>query len=159
MNLRPLLLAAVLALAPVAAFAQNLTVVGLDGKPTVFTADSMRTLERHGAPLRDGPRIVIYEGVALGALFKEAGVPMGPRLHGKPVSAYVVVTGQDGYRVVLSLAETDPAMRAGTIVLADTKDGGQLGANEGPWRMVVADDKKPERSVRQVVKIQVVQAP
>ncbi len=150
------LAAAVAASVPVAASAQTLTVTAADGKATTFTAQTLDALPR-GKALLGGKRA--YEGVALASVLREAGVPQGPRLHGKPMAAFVVVTGKDGYRAVLSLAETDPSFRDVPIILADRKSEGPLADNEGPWRLVVGADARPDRGVRQVESIAVVIAP
>ncbi|MEI9964927.1 MAG: hypothetical protein WDM92_09635 [Caulobacteraceae bacterium] len=55
----------------------------------------------------------------------------------------------------LSLAETDPAMRPDPVLVADRKDGKPLDAHEGPFRLVVPGDKRPARSARSIVKIEI----
>lgn len=154
--IRGLVLGVALALAPLAAFAQSLTVTNADGKVTTFTAETLKDLPRATATL--GGKAA-YEGVTLASVLREAGVPQGPRLHGKPMAAFVVVTGKDGYRAVLSLAETDPSFRDAAIVLADRKTGAPLSDGEGPLRLVIAADARPDRGVRQVVSVTVVTAP
>ncbi len=154
--MRALLAAAVLLTAPIAAGAQTLTVTNADGKATTFTAETLKDLPRAKA-LLGGKRG--YEGTTLSSVLREAGVVQGPRLHGKPMAAYVVVVGKDGYRAVLSLAETDPSFRDAPIILADRKDEGPLAENEGPWRLVIGADARPDRGVRQVETVSVVLAP
>lgn len=39
--------------------------------------------------------------------------------------------------------------------MADTMDGKSLDANTGPFRLVVTEDKRPARSVRNLVSIEV----
>jgi hypothetical protein len=157
--MRALLVAAVLALAPVAAFAQSLTVVAADGKETVLTADALKAVPRAEAVLHQGDKPPTYQGPSLSAVLREAGVPGGPRLHGKVLATYIVVIGADGYRAILSLAEIDGSFRDGAVILADKRADGPLAENEGPWRLVVSDDKRPERAVRQVVRVEVKPAP
>jgi len=154
--IRGLVLGVALALAPLAALAQTLTVTNADGKVTTFTPETLKDLPRATATLGGKAE---YEGVTLASVLREAGVPQGPRLHGKPMAAFVVVTGQDGYRAVLSLAETDPSFRDADIVLADRKAGAPLADGEGPLRLVIAADARPDRGVRQVVSVTVVTAP
>ena len=72
---------------------------------------------------------------------------------------YVKITGQDGYSVTLSLAEIDADMQPGKVVLADQAAGPPLDAREGPYRLVIGDDQKPWRAVRDVVRIEVKVAP
>lgn len=154
--MRALLIAAALALAPVAALAQSLTVTNAEGKVTVLSPEALAALPR--AEARLGGKVV-YQGVSLSAVLREAGVPQGPRLHGKPMQAFVVVTGKDGYRAVLSIAETDPSFRDGPIILADRLKTGPLAADEGPLRLVIDADARPDRGVRQVLSVAVVAAP
>ncbi len=45
------------------------------------------------------------------------------------------------------------------MILADSVDGRPLPAAEGPYRLVVPGDRRPDRSVRQVVAIAVGSAP
>lgn len=154
--IRALALAAALLLAPVAAAAQTLTVTNGEGKVTTFTTETLGKLPRGSAKLAGK---TAYEGVDLVSVLREAAVPLGPRLHGKPLVAYVVVTGKDGYRAVYSIAELDPAFRPGAAILADRRVGAVLEDNEGPWRLVVEADGKPERGVRQVESITVTVLP
>ncbi len=154
--IRALVLVAALLLAPVVAAAQTLTVTNGEGKVTTFTAETLAGLPRGTAKLAGKTG---YEGVDLVAVLREAAVPLGPRLHGKPLVAYVVVKGRDGYRAVFSIAELDPAFRPGAAILADRRVGAALDGNEGPWRLVVEADAKPERSVRQVESITVTVLP
>lgn len=154
--IRALLIAAALALAPVAALAQSLTVTNAEGKVTTFTPEALAALPQGEAKL--GGKMV-YGGASLTAVLREAGVPQGPRLHGKPMQAFIVVTGKDGYRAVLSIAETDPSFRDTPIIVADRTRAGPLDAKEGPFRLVIDADARPDRGVRQVESIKVVIAP
>jgi hypothetical protein len=141
------------------ATAQDLTVTGLDGKAHVLTAAEVADLPRGEALLHAGDKATPYQGATLTAILREAGAPQGPRMHGAPMHAYVVVTGADGYKVTLSLAEVDPEFRKGPVVLADAKAGAPLDAQEGPYRLVIGDDLKPWRAVHTVVRIDVLSAP
>ncbi len=154
--MRALLIAVALVFAPVAAFAQSLTVTNAEGKVTSFTPEALAALPR--AEARLGGKAV-YEGVSLSAVLREAGAPQGPRLHGKPMAAFIVITGKDGYRAVLSIAETDPSFRDAPIILADRLKGGPLPDKEGPLRLVIDADARPDRGVRDVVSVTVVLAP
>lgn len=154
--IRALLLAAAVVLAPISALAQTLTVTNAEGKVTTFTAETLAALPRAKVSL--GKRGE-YEGVTLASVLREAGVPQGPRLHGKPLSTTVLVVGADGYRAAFGLAETDPSVRSTTIILADRKAAGPLAEAEGPLRLVVEGDQRPERAVKGVTAIRVVAAP
>ena len=154
--MRALLVAAALVLTPVAALAQSLTVTNAEGKVTTLTPEALAALPR--AEARLGGKAV-YQGVSLSAVLREAGVPQGPRLHGKPMQAFVVVTGKDGYRAVLSIAETDPSFRDAPIILADRLKTGPLDPRDGALRLVIDADARPDRGVRDVMSVSVVAAP
>lgn len=154
--IRALLLGLVLVLAPAAALAQALTVTNAEGRVTVLTPEALAALPQ--AEARLGGKTV-YVGTSLSAILREAGVPQGPRLHGKPMQAFIVVTGKDDYRAVLSIAETDPSFRDAPIIIAGATKGGPLDAKEGPLRLVIDADARPDRGVRQVISVAVVAAP
>jgi len=98
---------------------------------------------------RDNPSAT-YEGVALGAILERAGLPRGEKLRGKALRAIVVITASDGYQVVFTLADTDPAFTDRQIILADRKDGKPLPEKEGPFRIIAPLEKRPARWIRNV---------
>ena len=63
---------------------------------------------------------------------------------------YVMVSASDGYRVVFALAEFDPDFTDRIVILADRRDGHALAPPEGPFRLVVAEEKRHARWVREV---------
>jgi hypothetical protein len=95
-----------------------------------------------------------YSGVRLSDLLAKLGAPLDQQLRGTALKSYVVATGSDGYQAVFSLAEVDPAFHPGEILAADTMNGAPLDAKTGPFRLVVSEDKRPARSVRNMVSIE-----
>jgi DMSO/TMAO reductase YedYZ molybdopterin-dependent catalytic subunit len=91
-----------------------------------------------------------FEGVPLVEALKQAGVKFGEGLRGKNLELYLVVEAADGYRAVFALPELDPAYTDQIILLADKRDGRAMDAKEGPLRVVVPDEKRHARWVRQV---------
>jgi hypothetical protein len=55
---------------------------------------------------------------------------------------------------VLALAETEPDFHPGDVLVADTMNSKPLDAKTGPFRLVVSDDKRPARSVRMLVSVE-----
>ena len=157
MSLRALSLtvAALLALAAPAALAQSLTVVGLDGVTTALSAQELAKLPRGEVQTRWGDKAQTFQGPRLAYALRAAGVPMGARLHGDPLMAYLVVTGADGFQAVYSLAEVDGDFHEGAAILADAVDGEKLPDKQAPWRLVLTGDKKSWRSVYAVTRIEV----
>ncbi|MFN3513318.1 MAG: molybdopterin-dependent oxidoreductase [Phenylobacterium sp.] len=152
--MRKALLAAVLALAPLAAAAQEVTVVGLDGRTKVFTPQALADLPRAQATIPLGGKDRTYEGPLLVYLLREVGAPAGARLHAEAMRNYVAAIGDDGFLAVYALAEVDKDFHEGTVILADTVDGQKLDEKEGPYRTVVAGDRKASRSVYRTIRIE-----
>jgi hypothetical protein len=95
-----------------------------------------------------------YSGMPLADLLTKYGAPLGKELRGRALADYLVATGSDGYAVVLSLAEVDPAFHPGEVMVADAMDGKALDEKSGPFKLVVSEDKRPARSVHNLVTIQ-----
>jgi len=96
-----------------------------------------------------------YEGVSMRELLTRAGVPAGEALRGKELATAILVSGADGYRVVFGVAEFDPAFTDRAAILADRKDGAPLTGNAAPFQLILTDEKRPARWVRQVTSIDV----
>jgi DMSO/TMAO reductase YedYZ molybdopterin-dependent catalytic subunit len=99
-----------------------------------------------------------YSGVVLADILKKAGATLGPDLKGKNLTKYLLITAIDNYQVVFALAELDKAFTDRTIILADQVDGKPLPAGEGPFRIIVQDEKKPARCIRQVTDMKILSA-
>lgn len=95
-----------------------------------------------------------YSGVRLADLLGKLGAPLGSDLRGDALSYCVVASGSDGYHVVLALAEVDPSFHSGEVLVADTMNGKPLDAHSGPLKLVVTEDKRPARSVRNLTTIE-----
>jgi len=65
-----------------------------------------------------------------------------------------VAEGADGYKAVYSVAEINPDLHDGTVIVADTMDGRPL-AEAGPLQLVAAGEKRPARWVRNLVAVKV----
>jgi hypothetical protein len=98
----------------------------------------------------------IFEGVSLRAVLERAGVGFGETLRGKRLASCLLVEAADGYRVVIALPELDPAFTDKQVVLAFLKDGKPLEEKEGPYRIVIPDEKRMARWVRQVTTLKIV---
>lgn len=137
----------------------TITVGGEVATPLQLDAATLQKFPRRAFDASEHGKAAHWEGVALSELLRAAGAPLGEKLRGKNLALYLRVSAADGYRVVYSLAELDPAMHDGEVILADRRDGHALAANEGPFRLVAKDDKRPARWVRQVVAIDLLVAP
>jgi len=163
--MRAVLLSALLALVPAVLAAQagaaaTLRVQVLDQPARTLTAEEWRAIPRVEVRAEDHHgNAGTFAGVPLRAVLAAAGAPLGDKLRGPELADYVLVEAADGYRAVFSLAELDGGFHELTVVLADTRDGAALPAAEGPVRLVIPDERRPARWVRQVTSIRVVRAP
>jgi hypothetical protein len=96
----------------------------------------------------------MYSGVRMADLLSKLGAPLGNELRGAALSSYIVATGSDGYRAVLALAEVDPSFHPGEVLVADAMNGKSLDEHSGQLKLVVTEDKRPARSVRNLVSIE-----
>jgi hypothetical protein len=134
-----------------------LTIVGAEGLRGVFTAATLLEYPQQTVTIFDHQtnKQETYGGVPLMDLLAKLGVSSGKTLMGKALAQYVVATGSDGYKSVVALGEVDPEFHPGTVLVADTMDGKPLDAKAGPFRLVVSEDKRPARSVRNLVRVEV----
>jgi hypothetical protein len=95
-----------------------------------------------------------YSGVRLADLLTKMGAPLGNELHGEALANYIVASGSDGYQAVLAIGEVDPSFHPGEVLVADAMDGKPLDAHSGPFKLVVTEDKRPARSVRNLTTIE-----
>lgn len=95
-----------------------------------------------------------YSGVRVAEILAKFNAPLGSELRGQALANYVVATGSDGYKAVLALAEVDPSFHPGEVIVADSMDGKPLDAHSGPLKLIVTEDKRPARSVRNLVSIE-----
>jgi len=132
-------------------------VTGAVKQALTLTADDLARMPRATVRTSNNGMETVYEGVWLHQVLKKAGVPQGSELRGKALASYVLAEAQDGYQVVFSLAELDPAFIDNEILLADTANGKPLFGAQGRFRLVAPKDKPGARSVRMLTKLEVVQ--
>ncbi len=134
---------------------------------TLLTDSDHKSVVLSAAELKAVPHIIVtihnvhtnadetYSGVRVSDLLAKLGVPLGNELRGKALANYIVATGSDGYKAVLALGEVDSSFHPGEVLVADAIDGKPLDAHSGPFKLVVSEDKRPARSVRNLVSIEV----
>lgn len=151
--------------------------IGAMGSPIVYPASSKDDLHISAYPyhedvmlkpadLKAMPRTTVtvhnehskadetYIGVRVADLLVKMGAPLGKELRGIALSSYLVVAGSDGYGAVIALADVDPSFHPGEVIVADTMNGQPLDAKSGPFKLVVTEDKRPARWVRNLVYIE-----
>lgn len=141
--------------------AQQLQLIGLDGKAVAISPADFKAMPHHAVTVVNGHTKAQekYDGVLLSDLLAKVGAPMGKDLRGPAMLTYVKASASDNYNVLLALAEVDPGMRANEIIVADTMDGKPLDAHNGPLKLVVPGDIHPARSVRMLTTVSIYRAP
>jgi hypothetical protein len=130
--------------------------------PGALLVDGMveHPMTLHAADLARMPQTSVkigdltYSGASLWEVLEYAGIKADASRKGALLTMYAVASGQDGYHVVLSLAETSPEIGARRMLIAYPKDAGPSSAP----RLVVADDIKHGRWVAQLCHISVADA-
>jgi hypothetical protein len=136
---------------------QQLTVQTDSGKQVVLSRADLEALPHVRVVASEhssGP--VNFEGVTLKSVLERAGISWGESMKGKGLTACLLVEAADGYRAVIALPEIDPAFTDKQTLLAFLRDGKPLAEKEGPYRIVIADEKRKARWVRQVTTLRIV---
>lgn len=136
----------------------SLLVDGGNGKTVTLTAADLAGLPQHKIDATDHGTAASFDGVLLSDILAKVDMPSGEKMRGKLMSLYLLVEAADGYRVVFALPELDAAFTDRKVYLATRRDGKALSDKEGPFRIVVPDDKRPARWVRQVTALKIRQA-
>jgi hypothetical protein len=132
----------------------TLTVRGEGVQSLRLGAADLAGMPRRSVKVKDREgQEAVYDGVSLADILRKAGVKQGHDFRGELLATYLLAEASDGYRVVFALPELDPAFTDRVVVLADRKDGKPLNDREGPLRIVVPDEKRPARWIRQVVSL------
>jgi hypothetical protein len=149
-----------LVLSAVPAQCQQLTLIDAGGKQIVLAKSDIESLPHVKLTIpasHDSDAPVGYEGVAVKSLLEKAGVGFGHSLRGKRMASCLLVEAADGYRVVIALPEIDSDFTDKQVVLAFSQNGKPLDAKEGPYRIVIPDEKRMARWVKQVTTLKIVE--
>jgi len=152
---------AVFLMLPAIASAEDvlLRVGGAVDKPLQLTRSDLQAMPRDQfqIPARHDRNVMeTWSGVPMIDILRKAGAPVGDRLRGRNMAAYVVVIAADGFRAVYALAEIEPRFSPERrILVADTLDGKPLSGNFGNLRIANQGEGEFSRWVRQVVALEV----
>lgn len=94
-----------------------------------------------------------FTGTPLTEILSHCKVTTGSELRGENLSKYVLIKCADGYEVLFSLAELDEEFTNQVIILARLKNGEPLPQGEGPFRVILPNDKIPARCAFQVTEL------
>jgi hypothetical protein len=136
----------------------QLTLRGLDGKTVSLTPEEIAALPHKTVSVFNSHTKANenYSGVALADLLGKIGVPHGEEVKGKLFMMAVIAEGTDKYSVLYALAEVDPSIHTGDVIVADSVDGQKLG-KDGAFKMVSTEERRPARWVRNLTEISVIE--
>jgi hypothetical protein len=135
---------------------QQVTIQTDNGKQTVLSRADIEALPHTDVNTSAAGVQSTFVGVSLKALLEKAGVAFGEAIRGKRLASCLLVEAADGYRVVIALPEIDSAFTDKQVVLAYLRDGKPLDEKEGPYRIVIPDEKRMARWVKRVTTLKIV---
>ncbi len=135
-----------------------ISIQGLEGPPVSVTAEDLTKLPHHTIKASEHGTPATFDGVLLSDVLAKVNTPTRDKLRGKALAQYLLVEAADGYRAVFALPEFDSDFTDRKIYLVTKRDGKPLSEKEGPFRVVVPDEKHPARWVRQVTTLKIKQA-
>src|ERR1700681_3919050 len=94
----------------------TIQITGAVKQALTLSVDDLAKMPRATVRTTSHDTKIVYEGVLLYELLKKAGVPQGSELGGKMLASYVLAEGLDGYQVVFSRGEIDPAFMDSEIL-------------------------------------------
>jgi hypothetical protein len=135
----------------------HLTIKTYEGKTLTLSPEELAALPHKSVSVFNAHSKAneTYSGVPLADLLSKVDVPLGESVRGKVFLTGVVASGVDGYGVLYSLAEVDPFIHTGDVIVADTVDGKKLD-KDGAFKMVSSEERRPARWVRNLASISVV---
>jgi hypothetical protein len=126
---------------------KSLTLAVLKREPATTETVSLMT-ER-------GDLTASYTGVLLWTVLEQAIIKLSPGTKNDILRHTIVVTGRDGYEVVLSVAEIDPKFGNDRAIIAYTRNGKPLTRDRRFARLIVPTDKSAGRAVFGIARITV----
>jgi len=135
---------------------EQITIQTDNGKQTVLSRADIEALPHTEVKTGAAGAESIFVGVALKAVLEKVGVAFGEAVRGKRLASCLLVEAADGYRVVIALPEIDSAFTDKQVVLAFSRDGKPLDEKEGPYRIVIPDEKRMARWVKRVTTLKIV---
>ena len=135
---------------------QQITVQTGPGKQTVLVRADIEALPHSKVTTSVHEAQATFDVVPLKSVLEKAGVTFDKSMSGKRLASCLLVEAADGYRVVIALPEIDPAFTDKQVYLAYLRDGKPMDEKEGPYRIVIPDEKRMARWVRQVKTLKIV---
>jgi hypothetical protein len=122
-----------------------------------FDPAKLEGLEKAEVRVMEDGRAVTYSGVSLASLLEKQSKGSGTMPGLRTLSdAVLLVRGSDGYQAAVSAAAVAMDSKGSRYLLATARDGKPLEKGQGPVRLIIPDDPKHTRWVKDVNKIRLV---
>jgi len=128
----------------------------VDGKATTLSVADLSAMPQKTVTVYNEHMKVneTYAGVLLGDLLAKYGLPVDKTTHRKMLRSYIVAEGMDKYWVLFSVTEIEGSEHNGDVIVATSLGGKPLG-EDGQFKLVDSEDKRPQRWVRNLSAITV----
>lgn len=128
----------------------------VDGKATTLTVAELQAMPQTTITVHNEHTKMdeTYSGVLLGDLLAKYGLPVSQAAHRRMLRSYLMAEGTDKYWVLYSVTEIEGSEHNGTVIVAISMGGKQLG-EDGQLKLIDSSDKKPQRWVRNLSAITV----
>jgi hypothetical protein len=132
-------------------------IVHASGCDAWITVEQVRGLPQHTATTtsKDGETHQ-YRGALLQRVMNEACPSVAAMDKHARTAAAVKVTAHDGFVAVLGAMELDSTFQAHPVLLAWERDGQRLDDHFGPFQLIVPEDLRHSRNVRNVGRVEVI---
>ena len=128
----------------------TMTIQGISDTTATISVSEMVKLPQQTIRLTDHGTTVTFQGVLLSDVLAKVKTPTGEAFNKYVASYYLIAEGQDGYKAVFSYAEVDPSFTDRKLYVVTKRDGKSLSAKDGPFELIVPEEKRNSRWVRQL---------
>jgi hypothetical protein len=133
------------------ASSQQITVQNDQSSHVVLSAADIAALPHTIVKVNGHDGTASYSGVPVSTLLEKAGITFGESLRGKRLASCLLVEAADGYRVVIACPNWTRVSRT-KILLVDKRETHPLDDKDGPYRIVIPDEKRTARWMRQALR-------
>jgi hypothetical protein len=131
--------------------AAALRISGLGVQPLSLSEADLATLPRSTLTVSDrDDQKNTYEGVSVQSILTKAGMAFGQSMRGPRLRDFILAESPEKYGVVFAIAEISDEFSDRKIIVADKVNGAPIAGRDGPLRVIVSDEKKHARWVRNV---------
>ena len=125
----------------------HLKVQGLDGRAITLSPEEFAGLPHKTVSVFNSHTKVNekYSGVPVSDLLAKVGAPLGEKVRGKLFLTGVIAEGADNYGVLYAIAEVDPTIHTGDVIVADSMDDHKLD-KDGAFKIVSTEEKRCSRA-------------